>query len=105
MRQLLLNSERGQAEVRGREAGTESQRKDAGGRTESEQSPNHPQPKPSSVRSVIGSRHQELDSEATNGRTRDDPQPSQLLVCEPSLIISIITVYFAAATAVVAVCT
>ena len=52
------------------------QRKDAGGR-ESELHPNHPQPKPSSVRSEVECAHQELDSTAINEPARTDHQPSQ----------------------------
>ena len=52
------------------------QSKNAGGR-KSEQHPNHPQPKPSSVQSAVGCAHQESDSTATNERARIDHQPSQ----------------------------
>ena len=52
------------------------QRKDAGSR-KSEQHPNHPEPKPSSVQSVVGSALQESDTTATNKRARTDLQPSQ----------------------------
>ena len=47
------------------------QRKEAGGR-KSEQYPNHPHPKPSSVQSAVGSTHREWDSTATNERARTD---------------------------------
>ena len=52
------------------------QRKDAGDR-KSEQHPNHPQPKPSSVQSAVGYAHQESVSTAINQRAGIDHQPSQ----------------------------
>ena len=69
------------------------QKKDAGGR-QSEQSLNHLKPKPSPVQRAVGSEHQASDSTATNGRARDDPQTSQILVCEESSIIDIAFFFF-----------
>ena len=62
------------------------QRKNAGGRKR-EQHPDHPQPKPPPVQSTVGSRHQELDFTATNKYARTDHQPSQIFVCDESVII------------------
>ena len=45
------------------------QNKDSGGR-KSEQHPNHPQRKPSSVQSAAECEHQEADSTATNEHAR-----------------------------------
>ena len=42
----------------------------------SEERPNHPTPKPSSVRSVVGCTHEELDSTATNEHADIDHQLS-----------------------------
>ena len=56
------------------------QRKDAVGR-KSEQHPDHPRAKPSSVRSVVGCALQESDSTATNAHARAaDRQPFHVLV-------------------------
>ena len=76
--------------VSSRQRGMKPQRRDAGARN-SEQTSNHPQSKPSSARSAVGSVHQEPDSTATNKHARTDHQPSQkILVCEGSAIIIII---------------
>ena len=63
-----------------RQRGMKPQSKDAGGR-KSEQHPNHPQPKPSSV-----DVQQESDSTTINVHAGTDRQPSQILVCEESAI-------------------
>ena len=56
-----------------RQRGAKPRRKDAVGR-KSEQHPNHPQPKPSSVQSAVGCVHRESDSSATNEHAKTDHQ-------------------------------
>ena len=53
------------------------QRRNPGDVRKSEQHPNHPNPKPSSVQSAVGDAHQELVSTATNDYARIERQPSQ----------------------------
>ena len=67
-------------------------RKDEGGR-KSVQHPYHPQPKPSSVQSAVGSALQDSDSTATNEHARTDHHLSQILVCE-EFIITIVSLHY-----------
>ena len=60
--------------------------------TVSEQHPNHPQPKPSPVQSKTKSSYKDYKTSATNGNARADLRPSQILVCEESSFITIITI-------------
>ena len=66
-----------------------SHRKDAGGR-KTEQHPNHPQPKLSSVQSAVGCALQESDFQQLLTRMQElaiNPPKKKILVCEESAII------------------
>ena len=54
----------------------QTERCEAAKERRSEQHPYHPQPKPSSVQSAVGSAHQELHLTATNEHARTVHQPS-----------------------------